>query len=350
MVYLLFLSAVFSKAATFSALYAFGDGACTTTASPNPPSLYYGNRFSNGRVWIEVLAQRQGLPYIASNNDSYFGQYSQLFLNAVNSFVPPTNVSTALFVIWVCDADSVEDMENINPLTSGTMWTNAMNQSLTNQFNAVQILYNKGVHTIVMPNAVDITEIPEFNQTAPSTRSFVRAQLINYNVAFAAGLKNLAATNHGLKIYVPDVFSLLDNVLTNSAGYGMTNVLSGGQNIDAIDAGYTSFTSPGANYIFWDPFDPTARLHEVIADYVQNIISPPKIASITMVGASNQLSVVNFPAGLNGYADFVTNITSTNWQPGQFFTNSGTSAFISVPASGAQQYFRLRFPYAWYWP
>jgi GDSL-like Lipase/Acylhydrolase len=350
-VYLLFQSAVFSRAAAFSALYAFGDGACTTTASPNPPSLYYGSRFSNGRVWIEVLAQRQGLPYITGNNDSYFGQYSPNLVGNVTSFVAPTNVGTALFLIWVCDADSVYDMTHIYPSQDVSTWTNAMYQSLTNQLNAVQILYNKGVRTLVMPNAVDITKIPEYNQiTSASGKSFVRAQITNFNAEFLTSLSNLAATNTGLKIYVPDVFNLMDNVFSNAAGYGMTNVLSGGQNIDAIDAGYTSFTSPGANYIFWDPLDPTARFHEVIADYVQHFISPAQITSVTPMGTSNQLNVVNFPAGLNGYVDAVTNANSTNWQSAQFFTNAGTTMSIYLPMTAQQQYYRLRFPYAWYWP
>jgi phospholipase/lecithinase/hemolysin len=139
-------------------------------------------------------------------------------------------------------------------------------------------------------------------------------------------------------------------VLSNAAGYGMTNVLSGGQPYDAIEAGYTSFTGPGANFVFWDPLDPTARFHEVIADYVQSCISPAQITSVTPMGASNQLNVVNFPAGLNGYVDAVTNITSTNWQQVQFFTNSATTMSLPLPMSSSQQYYRLRFPYAWYFP
>jgi hypothetical protein len=348
--FLLFASAAFSAPAAFTGLYAFGDGVCTTTNNTSGGSLYYSNSFCNGRVWIQVLAQRQGLPYITSNNMSYFGQYSANLVSAVTSFNAPTNASNALFIVWVCDADLVYDMENINPLTSLSLWTSALNQSLTNQLTAVQVLYNKGVRTLIMPNAVDITEIPLFNQTAPATRSFIRARIVNFNAAFTSALGNLAATNTGLKIYVPDVFTLLDKILTNAASYGLTNVLSGGQSIDAIDDGFTALNGPGASFVFWDYDDPTAHAHEVIADYVQQLISPAQIAWVVPLGGSNRLDVVNFPAGLNGFVDGATNITLPNWQSVQSFTNASTAFSIFVPVSGPEHHYRLRFPYAWYWP
>jgi phospholipase/lecithinase/hemolysin len=347
---LLFQSAVFSKAAAFSALYAFGDGVCTTTGNNSGLSYYYPNSYCNGRIWIQVLAQRQGLAYIASNNDSFYGQYSINLVTNVTSFIAPTNVSSALFLIWVSDADLVSGMQTINPLSDTNQWAAVLNQSLVHQTNAIQILYNKGVRTLVMPNAVDITEIPSYNHTAAATRVLIRAQIAAFNSNFLAAERNLVVSNLGLAIYVPDIFSLLDNVLTNAAGYGMTNVLSGGQTIDALHAGYTGFTSPGANFIFWDPTDPTARFHEVIGDYIQNLISPAQITSVTPMGASNQLNIVNFPAGLNGYVDAGTNANATNWQSVQFCTNAGTTTSIYLPMTGQQQYYRLRFPYAWYWP
>lgn len=350
---LLFQSTIFSLSAAFSALYAFGDGVCTTTGNMSGLSFYYGNRFSNGRIWIEVLAQRQGLPYVPGNNVSFFGQYSINLITNVNSFVAPTNISTALFIIWVSDADLVSGMSTIMPLSNTNQWATTLNQSLTNQLNAVQILYNKGVRTLIMPNAVDITEVPMYDKTASATRSLIRAQITNFNASFNSALSNLAATNSGLKIYVPNVFGLLDNVLTNAANYGMSNVLQNGLSIDAVtdpNLADISLNGPGAKYIFWDPTDPTARFHEVFADYIQQLFFPAQINNVVPLASSNRLDIVNFPAGLNGFVDATTNAASTNWLAGQSFTNAGTSLSIFVPMSGPQQFYRLRFPYAWYWP
>jgi len=62
--------------AAFTSLNVFGDSLSSTTSNSASGTLatnYFGKRYSNGRVWVEVLAQQQGLPYVASNNISYFG-------------------------------------------------------------------------------------------------------------------------------------------------------------------------------------------------------------------------------------------------------------------------------------
>ena len=55
---------VFPARAAFTSLYVFGDTVSSTTSnvlSYPESTFYYGQRFSNGRAWVEVLAQRQGL-------------------------------------------------------------------------------------------------------------------------------------------------------------------------------------------------------------------------------------------------------------------------------------------------
>ena len=54
--------------AQFTSLYVFGDGMCTTTNNGSGYAWYYGNRFCNGRVWVEVLSQWQGLTYNSNKN------------------------------------------------------------------------------------------------------------------------------------------------------------------------------------------------------------------------------------------------------------------------------------------
>ncbi len=98
--------AVLPAQAAFSSLYVFGDGVSTTTASPPGGALYYENTYSNGRVWVQVLAERQGLAYYDSKNVSYFGHYSSLLVGSVNAF-SATDASNSLFVVWVSDADFV---------------------------------------------------------------------------------------------------------------------------------------------------------------------------------------------------------------------------------------------------
>jgi hypothetical protein len=280
------------------------------------------------------------------------------------------------------------------------MWNNAVNQSILNQSNIINSLYNKGVRTLIVPNAVDVTEIPQYDNiilNAPANRNYIRQEVISFNAQFTAMLQ-AQATLRGLTIYEPDFFGLLDNVLTNSSAYGLTNALLNGVSIDAYsDPNITTLALNGLgnNYIFWCKTAPTAKLNEIMADEALQMIAPARIAGPSVFGlvgnpTTNQLVVVNMPVGLNGFVDGSTNMgaswtTATNvtgtsptqsvsfyapplppfvlsgspylpfgggssgTQQQQNSQNSGTSASTnSVP--GEMETYRLRFPMAWNWP
>ena len=232
-----------------------------------------------------------------------------------------------------------------------------MNVSLTNHFVAITNLYAKGVRTLIMPNAVDLMEIPEFDNTASTNLIFVRQRIIDYNSAFTNTLNQAKAQCPGLTIYVPDVFSILDNVLTNAAAYGLTNMLynqgEGNVSIDAINY-YpildlkAATNGLGTNFIFWDNLDPTAQMHEVLADVVQQMISPVQFSGVGLVNGTNQLDMVNVPVGRNGFVNGSTDLV--NWASMTNLNSTNVTETIFVPVSGPVQFYRLSFPFAWSWP
>src|SRR5208282_4616679 len=175
--------------AAFSNLYVFGDALSTTTNNTSGLPYYYGQRFSNGRAWVEVLAQRQGLTYNSNQNWSYFANSCTTMLANVSSFNAPSNASNALFVIWVNCADLWFPAYYSG--TSMSQWTNAINQSQTNHYKAATNLYAKGVRTLIMPNAVDLSTIPYFN-TSPNA-NFIHLRCLDYNIAFSNTLNRIRA-------------------------------------------------------------------------------------------------------------------------------------------------------------
>ena len=402
---------IFSAHATFSSIYIWGDSLSTTTSNTPPSSQYYGLRESNGRTWVEVLAQRQGLGAnsitnpawsYSSNNLSYYYHLSSDVVNDISRFNPANSVTNCLFVVWVNNADFVDDL--LNPAvglpngknnSNGTNlanWTTAINQHINNHSNAIVSLYAKGCRTMIAPNAADVTAIPQFAGSGTAYRNFVRQQIISFNASYATMLQQICASSPGLAIYNPDIFSLLNNVLTNAASYGLTNAVDYyGNSIDALhNLNPSGLNGPGTNYIFWDYTSPTAAMGEVIADFAQQCMSPVQFSAIKQVNGSNRLDVVNMPVGLGGFVDNSTNPVPGSWTSGiTNFTGltSAQSIFIPTPplpdglgsgltnisgggtvsidpnnpgtnsASGtntffnsAGQFYRLRFPYAWNWP
>jgi phospholipase/lecithinase/hemolysin len=388
-VWLLVLAGSPAKAA-FSSLYVFGDTLSATADSAVTASPYYfGLRDSNGRVWVEVLAQRQGLIFDNSKNSSYWDHNSSLLAGELNKFTPPVDVGNDLFIVWVCNADTFDaastaiNSQITDPKALLSQFTSANILAQANELQIILNLYNKGVRTLVLPNAVDISEIPAFNQG--NLTSVLRPGCIDYNARFATTINQARSLCPGLTIYTPDFYTLLNNVLANPAYYGLANALSGGFSIDALDdpsLGDLSLNGKGANYVFWDPQDPTAQFHEVIADVAQQIISPVSISKLTVGKGNNQLDVVNMPLGLAGFVEGSTNLVQANWTPVANFnsTSLAQSIFVnapplppSTPASGGtgpvdtnpndpsqggtyippynpSQTYRLHFPYSWSWP
>lgn len=408
-VVLLFGAAVLSGKAAFSSMYVFGDGLSTTTNNTSGlTSIYYGGRYSNGRVWVEVLAQRQGINI--ANNWSYFNDNSANLVTNLKSFTT-TIPANALVVVWVNNSDLFDEVAN--GITDPSDWTATINTSQANHLNIIGQLYAKGARTLIMPTPVDVGAVPYFDLSfTPSYLSFVRQECLAYSAAFSNTLNQARASYPGLTIYEPNFFSLLDNVLTNASAYGLTNTLQNGVSIDAIDALWPACNTNGLgdNYVYWDPTDPSARFHEIMADTVQQSISPVRIGNLTILGpvtgiTTNEFQIINVPVGLNGYIDSCTNLsqfaqmqqqltqlaglqqTETNggWTmatnilgsnitqsfyvyapplaPDQLPSGSGpimpgggsgistNSPVVSTnAASGAIQCYRLRFPLSWTWP
>jgi hypothetical protein len=327
LILLLWLSgtAVLSSEAAFDSLYVFGDGVCSSTDNIYGGSLYYPDTYCNGRVWVQVLAQRQGVTYDASKNLSYFGHYS-----------------------FYLSTDFVWNMQNIYPSTSLVTWNNAMNSSLANHSQVLTNLYAKGARTLIMPNAVDITKIPQYSGLASGDKIFIRQRVIDYNTAFAAMLDQARASLPGIEIYMPDMLALFDDLVAHPGNYGLVN--PGAAALGDPNLTDYSFDGPGANYVFWDPFDPTAKVHEIAADTVQQLISPVNITNLVLLNGSNRLDAANIPIGLKGSVDGSSNLVSGAWMPVADIDSTNTTQAIFVPVPSPWQFYRLRFPFAWSQP
>ena len=407
---LLALTAIPLKAA-FTSMYVFGDALSATTgnyygtnSSGGETQFYYGGRYCNGRVWVEVLAQRQGVG-INYNSAAFDCGSGQLLNNVLNFTISQQLAANALVVVWSDNADIFDAIKNgdgQNPL----LWTSSITLAQTDELTAITTLYAKGVRTLVMPNVVDISEVPYFSQNyKASYLQFFHNECIAYNTAFSNTLALARVECPGMTIYEPDFNALLNNTLTNAASFGLTNALYNGLTYDALDAlGYGANTNgAGDNYVFWDYLDPSAKLHEIMADETEQIIAPVRITQVALLSPlsapvyTSQLTIANVPIGLNGIVEGTTNLYQKGWSWAPVVNFASTSAtqslLVSSPAlppiqlpggngnpnpeggsgfqannnsannnnssssggnsgnpSTAWQSYRLKFPFAWNWP
>jgi len=334
----------------FTSLHVFGDSASTTTNGP-ASAFYYNRRYSNGRMWVEVLASWRAMPFnVTNDNQSFWEHYSPILVTNVSLYTPPPDVGTALYVVWVNNADMYKNFytpPQIYDDSNIATWTNNNNAWVSNHYKIITNLYDKGVRTLLMPNAVDLTKTPNFapGLTDPE-RAWIRQRTIEFNTSFHTMLTNTAATYSNLTIYSTDIFSLFDSVLANPSSYGMTN-----PGVGALeDPNLTDFSlnGPGANYVYWDFIHPTAKFQMLFAREAHALIWPSRISSITSSSGTNQLTAVNLALGRDGVVQSSTSFTT--WTNVQSFPSTNTTQVIPVPASGPLQFYRLQFPFTWVWP
>jgi GDSL-like Lipase/Acylhydrolase len=345
--------------AGFSSIYAFGDGICTTdTNNTTQTQLYHGKRYCNGRVWIEVLSQWQGVAYQVSKNKSFFGHDSVKLINSVNAFVAPVDAATSLFIVWANNADFVEFINtagNEPPYTANTPlgpWNSFINSAVSRHTQAITTLYNKGARVVVMPKAVNISSTPLYNLDEV-TNTFLKNRVIQFNTAFDTAMIALAASKAGLVIHRPDTFTFLEQVLANSSAYGLIHPT--GTNGAVFDFPNPSLaTGTATNYVFWDDLNPTAKFQMQLADLVQQMISPAKVQSITSITSNVQITVANVPLGRAGVVEGCAALVPP-WQTDAainvpFSVGGSTTTAVTFPTAGTARFYRVGFPVAWTWP
>jgi hypothetical protein len=127
--------------------------------------------------------------------------------------------------------------------------------------------------------------------------------------------------------------------------------------VDAVNAYYNygmlpniNLNGPGANYIFWDNLDPSAKAQAVMVQTVQRLLASPQISQITSQNGTNQLHLMNVPVGLNGIVLGSASLGLTNWTTVTSVNSTNSVLPVFVPISSPMQFYRLNFPFSWTWP
>lgn len=347
-----------APAAPFTSIHAFGDGVCTTDGNSSTGLPYYetegSQRFCNGRVWIEVLATWQGLPYIEAHNNSYFGHDSGKLIESVGTFTPPADIATALFIVWANNADLVGFLNSgVSPppydADDLVLWTDFIADAVANHQTAIQQLYAKGVRNLVLPEAVDVGKVPLYAFFDPDSKAFIRQRVLEFNAALKTAAAGLRSQFPDLVIHEPAVLSLFDDIIANPAAYGLTVT-----NVDAISAlgASTPLDGPGADYAFWDNVHPTAKVQMFLADLVQQEIAPLAVTGVSLTGGSTQLTLRNVPLGRTGIVEGRDDLGP--WQQDatifEALATGSAEPSVSFPTSSPTRLQRVRFPVNWSWP
>lgn len=270
----------------FSDLFVFGDSlsdqgrlfaATGGSFPPDPP--YFQGRFSNGEVWVEGAAGQLGLTTTLANNFSVGGattgseNVNEAILGAdlpgvadeIDAFVEsngPAADPDALYVIWAGTNDFFLPFDDPVPVIT---------QAVTNVVTHAGTLYARGAEHVLVMNLPDLGSTP-FGSSSPDLSSQL-SQLTNAFNATLAGSLDAA----DLPVTQVDVFSRFRQIIGDPSAFGLTNVTTASLGDPSADP---------STSLFWDSVHPTAKGHELIAEFVFEQLSDQAVVTIDVAGVT----------------------------------------------------------------
>jgi phospholipase/lecithinase/hemolysin len=217
---------------------------------PNPP--YYQGRYSNGRVWVEYLAEalaiKQVNNFACGGATTVNGRENLVpgLLAQVQSFVQttPQLSSSALYVLWAGANDYLQG-------------ANTVAQPVDNIQQAIATLASKGARRFLVANLPDLGQIPATHNQASAARLSTLTQ--QHNQSLRRSLKVLNQQSPDLQIVTLDSYALYQTAIANPSEFGFSQVKS------ACLAGARACGQPD-QFLFWDDIHPTTRGHQILAD------------------------------------------------------------------------------------
>jgi phospholipase/lecithinase/hemolysin len=264
--FLTFMSAVVLSAKqaypAIRELYVFGDSLSDTgsvfqatnrTYPPNPP--YFQGRYSNGRIWVEYLADDLAIRQVnnfawggATTGNEATGLVPGL-LSQVQSFLQryPQAPADGLYVLWAGANDYLQGETNST-------------RPVANITKAVESLARAGATQFLVGNLPDLGQLPITRSNYTSAGN-LNGLIQSHNLGLQRSLQLLNQQYPDLRITILDANSLYREAITNPAKFGFTQVTS--------PCLTDSKTCQNPNqFLFWDELHPSTAGHRFLADSI----------------------------------------------------------------------------------
>ena len=337
---LLSLGSLTQTVSAFEALYALGDSLTDTGREPAEPFFHYEGRWSNGPLWVEYLSTRLGLVYNPANNYAHSGAQVDDMLGQIDELVMPPHPERCLFVVWAGGNDFLQTYKQ--NLVDDAKWGRQIEYSISNYFQVIVRLYDQGARSVLVPNTVDLTQIPSVNYIPDIYRDYIREKVQQFNDTLGQALDRVNVEKPGLRLIRVDAYERLEETLRDPGAYGFIetdrDVLS---NILLFPY---NFEGRGKDYLFWDPIHPTTKAHGMIAGWFLEALAAAEPTRLDLRPSSGGVSV--FATTLLTGTSFVLERSTdlSNWQGLQTFSVTSAVQQVVIPTNALPRvFFRLKW-------
>jgi len=253
----------------YSEIYVFGDSLSDTgrlfEAIELPPVPYSEGRFSDGEVWVEILAEDfLDLSYNPQTNFAWGGATTGTtnvfhedlpgLQQQVDTYLEKAADPNGLYVIWAGSNDFLSGVTN----PEQTIAT-----AVTNLVTAVTKLRQHGAQHILVPHMPDLGKTPR--GLASGNSEALTGLTLAFNQALANNLQSV------IQIDIPASLEMItspETIAPTSAN--LTNVTEA-----CLDTKAFSICDTPSHYFYWDDVHPTTVGHQAIALVFYSAVAEP---------------------------------------------------------------------------
>lgn len=266
----------------FDRLIAFGDSLSDAgnvydlSGNLIPSAPYWEGRFSNGPVWVELLAARLGVPSLRSRAGGDVFAYAGTTSGDGFSYEIAPNLATQIADYLAREAPSAPNLF--------TIWSGANDYFDGQRDEAVVVgnllervgqLADAGAIHFMLPNLPLLGETPAM--ASDPDRVALNAVSLRHNALLRQSIATLRASRPALRVHELDVAAIFARARIDPGAFGLTNVTD-----PAIDADL----SRADEYLFWDPIHPTRVGHRIIAERAHLLVPEPSMLVGVLAGAA----------------------------------------------------------------
>jgi outer membrane lipase/esterase len=234
-----------------------------------------GHHFSNGRTWVELMAQEMGLTRWAkpAYRNPAFGNYAfgyararevdgdplpslydqvQAWIN--NGYCTGAPMDDTLFVMDAAFFDLGDILAGENPVDVLSGMTASIAENLG-------ILHECGARNLLFAYIIPV----EVSPIVPPPQEGVPSLSAVYNYMFLPPvIQSFAGEPFNMNVSTVDFFAFVNGMLAAPEAFGLTNVEDSCVTLD-VTAG--AFCKDRDGHLLWDPLHPTKKVHALFAEF-----------------------------------------------------------------------------------
>ena len=268
-----------SQAQSYDRLVVFGDSLsdngnlfALTSGTRPPGSIYWQGRFSNGRVFTELLGfDATGFGTTAGSVNYAFGgartdaamsppgmqvQLQAYLLNGgtfgSNDLVSVLGGANNIFQA----AEAISTNPALDPLSYMTGVATGAAMDVAGLTDAIA---GAGAGTILVTNLPRLSLTPAFSTAPASTLGDIGSN--TFNAALAQGIQAVAAANPNTNIIQVDLFTATDYFAANPGLFGVSNATE-----PCFDEAAMTLCANPEDYFYFDGVHPTSTGHRALAN------------------------------------------------------------------------------------